>query len=133
MRPGHGALERTRTSTPLPGQPLKLLRIPFRHEGQFAAYRAQYIAPLVYYLAATMSRYRAPSAIIFPQRYGSRKRYSYWGGPEMAEIELSFIERTTYLEHMLVRYRDAGSLERGDAPGRGSGETVRWVLAEDNS
>jgi hypothetical protein len=28
-----GALERTRTSTQLPGQPLKLLRIPFRHKG----------------------------------------------------------------------------------------------------
>ena len=30
----NGALEWTRTTTPLRAQPLKLLRIPFRHEGK---------------------------------------------------------------------------------------------------
>jgi hypothetical protein len=41
-----GALEWTRTTTPIQAQPLKLPRIPFRHEGLFEDYAAYHTSAL---------------------------------------------------------------------------------------
>ena len=63
-----GALERTRTSTPLLGQPLKLLRMPFRHKGLLSVCKmlwTQCILSLWRLSSATCPRRRvlAPSPI----------------------------------------------------------------------
>ncbi len=61
-----GALEWTRTTTPFQAQPLKLPRIPFRHEGLYEDYAAYHTSVMLFCQQFFYERVR--SGVIISER-----------------------------------------------------------------